>query len=694
MQDDKPEPSELKEVIEVVTTAKIMTEVVTDAATTITAAPITASTITVAPSAARRRKGVVIRDPEETATPSTIVHSEPKSKDKGKVILVEEPKPLKKQAQIEQDEAYPRELEAEVNMNINWDVVIEHVKRKEKEDNAVLRYQALKRKPQTKAQARKNMMVYLKNIVGFKMDFFKDMSYDDIRPIFEKYFNSIVDFLEKSKKEIEEEASRALKRKNKSSEQKVAKKKKLDEEVEELKKHLQIVPNDEDDVYTEATPLALKRSAGFKGPTELNATVDGHNRTIIEASVRRHLKLADAKGISTLQTTEIFTQLVLMGYVTASDKLTFQKDEAITKEMHDGLGRDTTTASSLEAEQGSGNIAKTQTKEIPSGPSSPRTSSEGGPGCHFTIRDSPIQARPERVSNLPNEPPLREGNSSQSGEGSMQLLELMEICTKLSNRVTTLENELSSTKAVYHKALITLTKRVKKLETRLKLRRSRAVIHSSDEEEPSLDVEASPKQGRMIEEIDKDKDVNWLDKREEWVDKGEQAQEIDWNDPKVLRYHAVQNRAFSKAVVRKNMCTYLKNQRGYKQSYFKGMKYEDIRPIFKRKQNLDEQAEEEVDNDQEVEEMKLYMRIVPEEEIAIDVIPLVTKPLVIVEYKIVKEGKISTYHIIRAGGSTKRYTSMINLLENIDRKDLETLWKLVKNKHRDTRPEEAYEREL
>nr|GEV41320.1 hypothetical protein [Tanacetum cinerariifolium] len=43
-----------------------------------TAAP----TLTTAPSAARRRKGVVIRDPQETATPSTIIHSEAKSKDK------------------------------------------------------------------------------------------------------------------------------------------------------------------------------------------------------------------------------------------------------------------------------------------------------------------------------------------------------------------------------------------------------------------------------------------------------------------------------------------------------------------------------------------------------------------------------------------------------------------------------------
>nr|GEX59176.1 hypothetical protein [Tanacetum cinerariifolium] len=102
------------------------------------------------------------------------------------------------------------------------------------------------------------MMVYLKNMDGFKMDFFRGMSYDDIRPIFEKYFNSNVDFLEKSKEQLEEEASSALKRKSKSSEQQAAKKQKLDKEVEELKKHLQIVPNDEDDVYTEAAPLALK----------------------------------------------------------------------------------------------------------------------------------------------------------------------------------------------------------------------------------------------------------------------------------------------------------------------------------------------------------------------------------------------------------------------------------------------------
>nr|GFD53311.1 hypothetical protein [Tanacetum cinerariifolium] len=103
------------------------------------------------------------------------IPAETKSKDKGKGILVEEPKPLKKKQQIEQDEKFARELEAELNKNIDWDESIDHVKKKAKDDHAVKRYQVLKRKPQSEAQARKNMMVYLKNVAGFKMDYFKGM---------------------------------------------------------------------------------------------------------------------------------------------------------------------------------------------------------------------------------------------------------------------------------------------------------------------------------------------------------------------------------------------------------------------------------------------------------------------------------------------------------------------------------------
>nr|GEX49480.1 ubiquitin fusion degradation protein 1 homolog [Tanacetum cinerariifolium] len=151
-----------------------------------------------------------------------------------------------------------QELEVELNRNIDWDEAIDYVKKKAKEDPTVKKYQVLKWKPQTEGQARKNMIVYLKNVAGFKMDYLKGMSYDDIRPIFEAKFNTNVAFLQKTREEIEEEESRALKRINETLAEKAAKRQKLNEEVEELKRHLQIVPNEDDGVYTEATPLARK----------------------------------------------------------------------------------------------------------------------------------------------------------------------------------------------------------------------------------------------------------------------------------------------------------------------------------------------------------------------------------------------------------------------------------------------------
>nr|GEZ97318.1 hypothetical protein [Tanacetum cinerariifolium] len=189
-----------------------------------TTATLIAAPVRVAAAPSRRRKGVVIRDPEEESTTSIIIPAKTKSKDKGKGILVEEPKPLKKKQQIEQDEQYARELHAELNKNIDLDEAIDHVKRKAKEDPAVKRYQVLKRKPQIEAQGRKNMMMYLKNI----------------------------------KVQIEEDENKALQKINETPTERAAKRRKLDAKVEDLKRHLQIVPNEDDDVYTEATPLAKK----------------------------------------------------------------------------------------------------------------------------------------------------------------------------------------------------------------------------------------------------------------------------------------------------------------------------------------------------------------------------------------------------------------------------------------------------
>ncbi|GJZ28372.1 hypothetical protein Tco_0573019 [Tanacetum coccineum] len=113
-----------------------------------------------------------------------------------------------------------------------------------------------------------------------------------------------------------------------------------------------------------------------------------------------------------------------------------------------------------------------------------------------------------------------------------------------------------------------------------------------------------------------------------------------------------------------------------------------------KKQKVAEQVEMEKDDDLKEEEMRKHLEIMRDEDIPIDAIPLANKPLVIVEYKIVKEGIIRHYQLIRADGSSKRYSSMIKMLQCINREDLQNLRKLVKTKHGDTRPDDEYERVL
>nr|GFA28089.1 hypothetical protein [Tanacetum cinerariifolium] len=138
MQEDD---TEVQDAVEIVTTAKLMTEVITTAATQAIAAstPILAAkpkilNIAVASAVStRRRKGVVIRDPEEEL-PSDTAAEIPKVKDKSKGILIEAPKPMKKKDQIEMDADYVRKLQEKINKeheesynNIDWNASLDHV---------------------------------------------------------------------------------------------------------------------------------------------------------------------------------------------------------------------------------------------------------------------------------------------------------------------------------------------------------------------------------------------------------------------------------------------------------------------------------------------------------------------------------------------------------------------------------------
>ncbi|GKD68326.1 hypothetical protein Tco_1322416, partial [Tanacetum coccineum] len=162
-----------------------------------------------------------------------------------------------------------------------------------------------------------------------------------------------------------------------------------------------------------------------------------------------------------------------------------------------------------------------------------------------------------------------------------------------------------------------------------------------------------------------------------------------------LRAQEKRNKPPTKAKKKSTMSTYLKHMTGYKQSQLKNKSIEETQKLFDKSMTRLNMF---VDMDTELakESSKKAKAKMAEEndEVAIDDIPLATKPTVIVDYKIHKKGRQGYYEIMRVDGSSKIYLLFSQLIKSFDREDLETLWKLVKAKHGNPRPKEGYERVL
>ncbi|GJS52990.1 hypothetical protein Tco_0626352 [Tanacetum coccineum] len=440
---------------------------------------------------------------------------------------------------------------------------------------------------------------------------------------------------------------------------------------------------------------AIARTSATR-EAELTATIDGQEKTITEASLRRHLKLEDNGGVTTLPNSEIFEQLALMGRLlqphtrTYSTPVLTQKVFSNMKRVTKGYsGEDTPLFASMIT------ASETSPSRITSSPSlSPQHTPFTAPS---TSQPSNIHTTPvtEEAASMPHESPLQSGRD----EGSLSLHELTVLCTNLSNKVTSLEAELAQTKQTYGTALTKLIKKGRSLieeldldaeislvplydaEIREKISNDTEVLLEEEEtaelvKEPTKLVEdqgngekgeqevtttdtalntasvpistasatlevstaaanlvyirrsaekrkdkgkaimiedesvqkKSKKQLeqerlsheeaiRLQEQINEEerkritRDVEIAKQLQEEYDKAgkkevvaevDTAYVIDWNDPFVIRYHALQNRPRPVAEVRKNMLMYLKNQGGYKMKDFKGMSYDDIRLIFEK----------------------------------------------------------------------------------------------------------------
>ncbi|GKA85261.1 hypothetical protein Tco_0806915 [Tanacetum coccineum] len=265
-------------------------------------------------------------------------------------------------------------------------------------------------------------------------------------------------------------------------------------------------------------------STDTDGEVTITAIIDGQSKTITEASLRRHLKLEDHDGITSIPNSEIFEQLALMGYHTDSDKLTFQKGAfhlngdmqkkqltthskiypvpSLNNKVFSNMRRVTKGYTGEEIGLFPSMITSPTPESSPTPSritSSPSLSSE--PSTEPTIEPQPSPDAEYHVPT-PNESPLHAVHSHGSAEGSLKLNELTTLVTKLSERIGVLEDDLKKTKLTYSAAVTKLILRVKKLETQVKAgtarKRARVVLSEDDE-----DVEDdSSKQGRKLSDAE------------------------------------------------------------------------------------------------------------------------------------------------------------------------------------------------
>ncbi|GJT04376.1 hypothetical protein Tco_0838838 [Tanacetum coccineum] len=181
------------------------------------------------------------------------------------------------------------------------------------------------------------------------------------------------------------------------------------------------------------------------------------------------------------------------------------------------------------------------------------------------------------------------------------------------------------------------------------------------------------------------------------------------------------------------MMTYLKNMAGYKMNYFKGMSYDEIRPIFEveynklqtlfkketevektktkrvveetllqesfKKLRADEASRSEPVQEQQTkesqelseEEVQKLLVIVPVEEIYVEALQ-VKYP--IINWEVYTEESRLYWKIIRVGDHIEAYQTFADMLKKFDRDDLEKLWTLVKERFNTTVPTNDKEKEL
>ncbi|GJX56631.1 hypothetical protein Tco_0286528 [Tanacetum coccineum] len=269
------------------------------------------------------------------------------------------------------------------------------------------------------------------------------------------------------------------------------------------------------------------------GEMEITGTIDGKVKIVSEASIRRHLKLEDSDGISNLPTTEIFKQLALMGNMRRASKgyngvdISLFLTMLVQGPVVQGEGSTVpieshhtpTSASSTSQPPSSSPSRRTTRQESmvlqPRSPTQTNVADEaastgvdvrhGGAATTVTSLDAGQgSGNIDKTPTMPHDLPLLRVHTLGSDEGRIQHYELIDLVTKLSDRVVALETDLHQTNKVYGTAFTKLIKKVKKLEKTVKTSQARKkarLVVSDDEEDLEDQVYTAEKEVSTAEPV-------------------------------------------------------------------------------------------------------------------------------------------------------------------------------------------------
>ncbi|GJT99102.1 putative ribonuclease H-like domain-containing protein [Tanacetum coccineum] len=229
-----------------------------------------------------------------------------------------------------------------------------------------------------------------------------------------------------------------------------------------------------------------KASTDTDGEVTITVIIDGQSKTITEASLRRHLKLEDHDD---MQKKQLKTHSKTYPVPSLNNKV-FSNMRRLTKGYTGVEIRLFPTMLPSPPPEPSPTPSSSPSRIT----SSPSPSSEPSTAPTFEPQPSPDA---EYHVPTPNESPLHVVHSHGSDEGSLKLNELTNLVTKLSERIGVLEDDLKKTKQTYSSAFTKLILRIKKLESKVKTGKARKrarVVLSEDEEDDSS------KQGRIDED--------------------------------------------------------------------------------------------------------------------------------------------------------------------------------------------------